>query len=76
MINKITGTRSYIWVDFDDKTIGIEGELTLTPAFYADKKSMKNLTLPELELTANEKEQIIREILQYGKHDVKIIFEH
>ncbi len=75
MINKISGTRSYIWIEFDDKTIGIEGELTLTPTFYADRKSMKNLTKPELELSSNEKEQIIEEILQHGEYEVKIIFD-
>ena len=75
MIKKVTGTCSYIWIEFDDKTIGIEGELTLTPAFYADRKSMKNLTKPEFELSSNEKEQIIEEISQHGEYKVKIIFD-
>jgi hypothetical protein len=63
MISKVSGTRSYITVEFDDKTIGMEGELTLKPAFYADKKSMKNLTRPESVLSVGEKEQIAEEIL-------------
>jgi hypothetical protein len=74
MIKKITGTRSCIRIEFDDKTIEIEGELTLTPAFYADKKSMKNLTRPEMEVSENEKECIVNEILNY-EGNIKIIFE-
>jgi hypothetical protein len=41
---KITGTRSQIKVEIDDKIILINGELTTTPAFYADI----NILLPIL----------------------------
>jgi hypothetical protein len=52
------------------------GELTLTPAFYAVKKSMKNLTYPEIELSENEKELIAKEILlTNNKRKVGIFFE-
>ena len=76
MIKKISGTRSYITVEFEDRTIWIDGELTLTPAFYADKKSMKSLTQPELNLSTIEREKIIDEILSSNDtNELKIFFE-
>lgn len=37
---KITGTKSYILVEVEGKRIQIDGELTETPLFYADKNSI------------------------------------
>jgi hypothetical protein len=76
VIKGITGTRSYIHVEFDNKTIWIEGELTLTPAFYADKRTMKILEKPEYSLSEEEKGQIVSEVLQHNSgKPVKIFFE-
>ena len=75
MIKKITGTRSQILVEFENKTIVIEGELTLSPAFYAIKESIRDRQNPETELSTSESEEIINEILQYNKTEFPIIFE-
>nr|WP_292960138.1 hypothetical protein [Muricauda sp. UBA7809] len=42
----ITGTKSNIIVETEGKSLKIEGELTTTPAFYADKDSIKNWESP------------------------------
>jgi hypothetical protein len=73
---KITGTRSYILVEFISKTVKIEGELTTTPAFYASVRSIKNWGGPDqdLEILPLEKKQIIEQILAHNNPDFKIIF--
>jgi hypothetical protein len=43
---KITGTSSYILVEFDHRTVRISGELTNSPAFYAYLDSIKNWEPP------------------------------
>ncbi len=74
---KITGTRSYILVEFKDKKVKIEGELTLTPAFYAYIKSIKNWESPyeNIQITEEEKKELIEEVLKYNNPDFKVIFE-
>jgi len=77
-VNGIRGTRSHIYVDIEDKTICITGELTLTPAFYADISSIKHWESPFENKTIDEemKEQIIKAIIDYTKDkEVKIYFE-
>lgn len=82
MIRKISGTRSYILVEFDDcKTLKIEGELTLTPAFYAEKNSIKNWESPhqELEISEMEKTHIMEQILLLNNQadtKVKVLFDN
>jgi len=46
MIKGITGTRSYMIVDFGDRKVKVQGELTLTPAFYGYINSIKNWEPP------------------------------
>jgi len=74
---KITGTRSYILVEFDSKTVKIEGELTITPAFYASISSIKNWESPyqELKISEEEKKEIVEKILEHNNPEFKIIFE-
>ena len=74
---KITGTRSYILVEFDHRTVKIEGELTTPPAFYATISSIKNWENPydSIPITEEEKKEIIRRILEENNPEFKIIFE-
>ena len=74
---KITGTRSYIIVELWGKELKIQGELTLTPAFYASKSSIKNWEVPfhEVEISEIEKAEIIQEIELHNNPEFKIIFE-
>lgn len=75
---KITGTRSYILVEFDHRSIKITGELTTTPAFYADINSIKHWESPydNIIITEEEKKLIIKRILQESEDKVfKIYFE-
>jgi len=73
---KITGTRSYIVVEFGSKIVKIEGELTLTPAFYASIGSIKNWESPhqDLEISPTERKEIIDQVLAQNNPDFKIIF--
>lgn len=75
---KITGTRSYILVEFDERTVKIQGELTETPVFYAYLNSIKNWESPygNVAVTEEEKKEMVRRITEENKNDeVKIIFE-
>lgn len=74
---KITGTRSYILVEFDYQTVKITGELTTTPAFYADVESIKKWEPPyEMnKVTDNEKQEIIRKVIEYNNPDFPIVFD-
>ncbi|OQP57927.1 hypothetical protein A3860_39720 [Niastella vici] len=74
---KITGTRSYILVEFDYRTIKIAGELTTTPAFYAYINSIKNWEPPyeNMEVTNKEIEEIIKKVTEYNNPAFPIYFE-
>lgn len=74
---KITGTRSYILVEYDHRTVKIEGELTTTPAFYASIGSIKNWESPyeNMPVTEEEKKEIINRVLEENNPEFKIIFE-
>jgi hypothetical protein len=74
---KITGTRSYILVEFDHRTIKIEGELTTTPAFHASISSIKNLESPyeKEEVTEDEKGEIVRRVQEQNNSGFEIIFK-
>lgn len=74
MIKKIEGTRSYILVTFNDKVIKIDGELTLTPAFYADQTTIRVNETDEI-IPDFEKENIINQILQYNNPEFQINFD-
>jgi hypothetical protein len=78
MVYKITGTRSEIYIDCGDRTITVEGELTLTPAFYASINSMTCWDPPfEKEpFTDVERNKVIEEALAYSKDKpLKIYFD-
>jgi hypothetical protein len=65
-------------VSFNNKRIIISGELTLTPAFYADINSMKKWSPPynEILITDEEKNIIISELTKVSKwKQLKIYFE-
>ncbi|HTJ52997.1 MAG TPA: Imm74 family immunity protein [Cyclobacteriaceae bacterium] len=74
---KITGTRSYILVELDHWTLKIAGELTTTPAFYADVNSIKNWEAPyeNLKVTDEEKSEIIKKVIEFNNPEFPIIFE-
>lgn len=75
---KITGTRSYILVEFDHRTVKIKGELTTTPKFYADIKSIKNWEPPfdGFAISEDEKNQIIEAVLkENATNKTQIVFE-
>lgn len=79
---KITGTRSSIIVEFTDgeftgHKVKIEGELTLTPAFYAIKGSIENWEIPyeNEKITNDDKERIVEQILKNDNPDFKVVFE-
>lgn len=75
---KITGTRSYILVEYDHRTLKIEGELTLTPAFYAISNSIKKWEPPYEKdpITVAEKKEIILRILDNNINSkLKVYFE-
>jgi hypothetical protein len=74
---RITGTRSYILVEFDSRTVKIAGELTTTPAFYASPGSIKNWESPyeKVEITPDEKREIIERVLAHDNPEFRIIFE-
>ena len=73
---KITGTRSYILVEFDYRTVKIKGELTATPAFYADAGSIKNWEAPyqHTPVTEVEKKEIIHAVKVQNTPGFNIIF--
>lgn len=74
---KITGTRSYILVEFDHRTVKISGELTLDPAFYADRDSITKWEFPydSEEITAEEKEAIIKGVSEQNNPGFRILFD-
>lgn len=74
---KITGTRSYIDVDFGEKSVRIEGELTTIPSFYASISSIKywNTSDGLIEINESERNWIISEIRQNNNPEFEIIFD-
>jgi hypothetical protein len=77
MIKEITGTRSYIIVDYGERKVKIQGELTLTPAFYGYTNSIKYWEPPyeKEEISESEKKTIIDEIRNYNNSEFKIVIE-
>lgn len=65
---KITGTRSYINVELDGKTVKIEGEM-LIGGFVAYKDTIKKWEPPyeHIPITVEEKEDIIKRVIDYTK---------
>jgi hypothetical protein len=74
---KITGTRSYILVEFDYRTVKIAGELTVGAIFYAYSGSINNWQPPyeNSKITEEEKSEIISDVLKQNNTDFKIVFE-
>lgn len=65
-------------VEVDSKQMCITGEGTVTPAFYADIKSMTNWEDPheDIEVTDKDKEAIIYFITEESrKRGIPVIFE-
>lgn len=75
---KITGTRSKIWVDFEDGRIAeIEGEM-IVGGFVAEKCSIEHWkTPPGVPITASEKQEMIEKVVNKTKDNpkMKIVFE-
>ncbi len=76
---KITGTRSHIRVEIEGKVILINGELTTTPAFYADIKSIKKWESPydKEKITEEEKAELIKKITEESQKEgrIKVYFD-
>ncbi len=76
---KITGGRSYIRVETEEgKEIVIQGELTMTPKFYADYNSIKHWEPPfeNENITENSKKKLAFQIMnESSKTNVPVIFE-
>lgn len=76
---KITGTRSSIIVELNGKRIKIEGELTTTPIFYADKSSIKYWEIQDERILINNKEKLeLIDLILTESHkegNIKIIFD-
>lgn len=70
--------RGLIKVWFDDKSILISGELTMTPKFYADIFSIKNWEYPfdKEEITDKKRIEIINAIEDFSKKGkIPVVFE-
>jgi hypothetical protein len=76
---KITGTRSHIFVETEGKVLKISGELTATPAFYADINSINHWEKPyeSIKITAKERKTLIEKIKEESNRpgNLTIIFE-
>jgi len=74
---KITGTRSYIDVDFGDKSVRIDGELTTVPSFYASIDSIKYWKTSNgmILIDNEERDWIIAEVRNHNNPQFEIIFE-
>lgn len=75
---KITGTRSYITVEIDEKKIKIKGELTATPIFYAEVSSITNWEPPHdhIPISESEKNELIKRIVNESKDlNIPIVFD-
>jgi len=76
---KITGTRSYILVEYDDRILKIKGELTMT-AFYASLSSIDCWEPPfeNAKVTDDEKRDLVSRVQKEEGKDpsrFKVIFE-
>lgn len=74
---KIIGTRSYMIVEIKDRKVKILGELTSAPAFYASVSTIENWEPPfeKIEITEEEKKEIVKEVLAHNNPEFKIYFE-
>ncbi len=76
---KITGTRSHIFIETEGKILKIAGELTATPAFYADINSINQWEKPSdnIKITEEEKKILIDKIIEESNQpgNIPIIFE-
>ncbi|SDD28373.1 Imm74 family immunity protein [Williamwhitmania taraxaci] len=72
-------TPSKMLVEKGDKKILIMGEATLTPAFYADIKSIKKWESPydKEEITEEEKTELIQRITEESQKEgnIRVYFE-
>ncbi len=71
-------TRSEMVVFFNEKKLLIQGEATITPAFYASILSIKNWEPPHenIVVTEEEKKEIISTIIEKTKdEELKIYFD-
>ena len=71
---KINGTRSYIKVTFEGKTVKISGEM-IVGGFVADKNSIRNWEPPYNDKSINdtEKQNIIDAVINKTKNSHMII---
>ncbi len=71
-------SRGCMLVKYGDRQAKISGELTFTPVFYADIKSIKNWEPPyeNIPVTEEEKAEIIKRITEETKDKkLKIYFD-
>ncbi|ARU60013.1 hypothetical protein CBW65_02235 [Tumebacillus avium] len=71
---KITGTSSYIKVEYDNKTVKIQGEMTVG-GFIAYSDTIKNWESPHENLAIDDvtKSKIIKEVIAETKNSKFII---
>ncbi|RFS21166.1 hypothetical protein DVR12_17690 [Chitinophaga silvatica] len=75
---KITGTRSYILIEYDHRVLNIKGELALS-AFYASLSAINCWEPPfeKVKVTEDEKIELVKRLLEEqekGSFRFKIIF--
>jgi hypothetical protein len=68
---KVSGTGSEMTILFEEGAVKVAGELTLTPAFYADINSFDKWEHSGKKVTKEEKQEIIRLVLE--NNDPKFI---
>jgi len=80
MLNKIIKiegiNRGLIRVFIDDMNLLISGELTTTPVFYANLNSIIKWENSGLEICKEDKEQIIKLVIEFSENSqIKIFFD-
>ena len=71
-------TRSKMMVEIDGKILFIQGEATITPAFYAEIASIKHWEKPyeEVVISEDEKRKIINKVIEKTKNGpIKVYFD-
>lgn len=75
---KIRGGRSYVIIEVGKNEIRIDGELTITPAFYAEAESIKYWKTPKglVSISEEERDRLILQIIEETKNaKVPILFD-
>lgn len=65
---KITGTRSKLTIEENERKLILEGELTALPSFYVDRNSIQFWLTDQgvVEIEEEEKQELIARIVEEG----------